>query len=194
MFNSIEGVVTGRSAASARLATGGVEWEFAMPASDAAALPPEGERGKVYTWLYHREDAMSLIGFVSEERRTTFLELLKVEGIGVKGALKIMGGISQQELLRALERDDLERLSSVPGLGKKTAQKMLLSLKGKLVRREDAGPAPGPWGELAEALAGMGYERKAAAAALDKADKETPEEEQDRENQVFRKAIVYLSR
>jgi Holliday junction DNA helicase RuvA len=71
---------------------------------------------RVFTWLYHREDQMKLFGFCSERRRNTFLELIKVEGIGPKGALKIMGGISQDDLERALENGDLDRLEAVPGL------------------------------------------------------------------------------
>jgi Holliday junction DNA helicase RuvA len=127
-----------------------------------------GEEGRVFTWLYHREDAMKLYGFSSEKRRATFLELLKVEGIGPKGAIRIMGGISQEELENALDTENLARLEAVPGLGKKTAQKMLLALKGKLAKLDDAKSA-GPYGDLADALAGMGYDKRAAAEALAKA-------------------------
>jgi Holliday junction DNA helicase RuvA len=136
---------------------------------------------------------MKPFGFASEERRATFLELLKVEGIGPKGALKIMGGIGQEELERALEAGDLARLEAVPGLGKKTAQKMILALKGKLVRLKAVPETP--YNDLTEALAGMGYDRRAAAEALAKAEAELPPDlaEAEREKLLFKQAIVYLS-
>jgi Holliday junction DNA helicase RuvA len=87
-----------------------VEWDIAVPASDLGRLPAEGNEGRVFVWLYHREDQMKLYGFADNVRRATFLELLKVEGIGPKGALKILGGISQEELERSLEAEDLGRL------------------------------------------------------------------------------------
>jgi Holliday junction DNA helicase RuvA len=123
------------------------------------------------------------------------LELLKVEGIGPKNALKIMGGIGQEELERALETGDLARLEAVPGLGKKTAQKMLLALKGKLVHESADSPADSPYGDLVEALAAMGYDKRAAAEALNRAESDlspglAPAE---KEKSLFKNAIVYLS-
>jgi Holliday junction DNA helicase RuvA len=138
---------------------------------------------------------MKLYGFSSEKRRATFLELLKVEGIGPKGALRIMGGIGQEDLEAALEAGDLDRLERVPGLGKKTAQKMLLALKGKLARLDADDRGSQPYGDLAEALANMGYDKRAAAEALNKAAAGLPEGVQgaERETQLLKRAIVHLS-
>jgi Holliday junction DNA helicase RuvA len=193
VFNSIRGVVTGSTKESVFILTGGVEWDVSTPLNDAATLKT-GDEGRLYTWLYHREDQMRLFGFIDERRRNTFLEMLKVEGIGPKGALKIMSGISQDELEKSLEADDLGRLESVPGLGKKTAQKMLLTMKGKLVRESDP-TSTHPYGELVEALVGMGYDKKAASAALSKAAGEIDSllVGQEKENVLFRKAILLLS-
>ena len=192
MFNSIRGTVTGKHRETICLLCGGLEWEISVPATDIAGLPPAGEEARVFTWLYHREDQVKLYGFSGEERRATFLELIKVEGVGPKGALKIMGGIAQDELERALEAEDISRLEAVPGLGKKTAQKMILALKGKLAR-----PAQETrYGELVEALAAMGYDRRAASDALVKAEAEMPTgtSGQEKEKLLFRQAIVNLSR
>ena len=193
MFNSIRGTVSGKGGEAVFVLTGGVEWEIAMPATDMERLPSGGEC-RVFTWLYHREDQMRLFGFADETRRDTFLELLKVEGIGPKGALKIMGGIGQEELERALETGDLARLEAVPGLGKKTAQKMLLSLKGKLVHAQGYGHAS-PYSDLVEALASMGYDRRTSAEALSKADAalDAALPAAEREKLLFKEAIVYLS-
>ncbi|MDR2633225.1 MAG: Holliday junction branch migration protein RuvA [Treponema sp.] len=195
MFNSIRGIITEKLADGIRLLDGGLEWDIAVPAIDIGQLPPAGEPGRVFTWLYHREDQMKLFGFAGERRRTTFLELLKVEGIGPRGALKIMGGISQEQLEQALDAGDLARLEAVPGLGKKTAQKMILALKGKLAREPAPSQPAGPWGELVEALAEMGYDKRTAAEAVARAEEALDPgiTGADREKFLFREAIVYLS-
>ena len=193
MFNSIRGKITEKLSDSVYILSGGIEWDISAPGSDIARLPPVGEEGRVFTWLYHREDQMKLYGFSAEERRATFMELLKVEGIGPKGALKILGGIGQEELEAALETEDLARLEAVPGLGKKTAQKMILALKGKLASARTAPETP--YADLVEALAGMGYDKRAAAEALDRAGKEIPPgiAGAEKEKLLFKEAIVYLS-
>ena len=196
MFNSIRGTVTGKSADALRIETGGVEWDIACPALDMERFPQPGGEGRVFTWLYHRETEMRLFGFADERRRTTFLELLKVEGVGPRGALKIMGGIGQEALEAALESEDLARLEAVPGLGKKTAQKMILALRGKLAAAVSAAPAEGtPYGELVLALSEMGYDKKLAADVLAKIDAEldTTIQGAEREQLLFRQAIVALS-
>jgi Holliday junction DNA helicase RuvA len=194
MFNSIRGIITEKYADTVRIETGGVEWDIVVPATDLAALPPEEEAGRVFVWLYHREDQMRLYGFADDRRRATFLELLKVEGIGPKGAVKIMGGISQAELEAALENEDLSRLEAVPGLGKKTAQKMLLALKGKLSFSREA-ESTGPHSELMGALVEMGYDKRQAVHALKQAEDELPKEisATEREQELFKRAIVLLS-
>jgi Holliday junction DNA helicase RuvA len=194
MFNSLWGKITGKSGDALYLVTGGVEWEILIPQTDAAALPEPGGEARVFTWLYHREDQMRLFGFADERRRNTFLELLKVEGIGPRGAVKILGGIGQAELERALEAGDLARLEAVPGLGKKTAQKMILALKGKIAQAAPSSAAS-PYGELVEALFGMGYDKRAAAEALSKAEASLPPDLNgaEKEQLLFREAIVLLS-
>ncbi len=178
-----------------RILTGGIEWDITVPATDIASLPPLGEKGKVFTWMYHREDQMRMFGFADAVRRNTFLELIKVEGIGPKQAVKIMGGINQEELETALEREDLTRLEAVPGLGKKTVQKMILALKGKIARDRGITAAAGPYDELVTALVEMGYDKRAAAEAVAKADAALPPETAaaDREKLLFKQAIMFLS-
>ena len=193
MFNSIRGTVTEKLVDSVYILSGGIEWDLAVPAIDIARLSPTGEEARIYTWLYHREDQMKLFGFASPERRAAFLELLKVDGIGPKGALKILGGIGQEDLEKALETEDLARLEAVPGLGKKTAQKMILALRGKLTKAKAIPQTP--YGDLVEALTGMGYDRRAATEALTKAEAELAPgiNEAEKEKLLFKQAIVYLS-
>ena len=193
MFNSIRGTITAKSGDGVYVVSGGIEWDIAVPSTDLSRLPPEGEEARIFTWLYHREDQMKLFGFSDPVRRSTFLELLKVEGIGPKGALKILGGIDQDDLEKALEAGDLSRLEAVPGLGKKTAQKMILALKGKLTSVKTA--VVTPYAELTEALVGMGYDRRAASEALSKAEAELPPNvaAAEKEKLLFKEAIVHLS-
>jgi Holliday junction DNA helicase RuvA len=196
MFNSIIGTITGKSGDSCFIDTGGVEWDVSMPLTDLADIGELGSQGRVYTYLIHKEDAMKLYGFASAERRITFLELIKVEGIGPKGAIKIMGGIGQAELEEALETENLARLESVPGLGKKTAQKMLLALKGKLVKASGLPPAKAsPYADIVDSLVGMGYERRLVQDAIAKADNEVDKaiQGQAREQHLFKTAIMHLS-
>lgn len=193
MFNSLRGTITQKLADSVFLLSGFVEWDISVPATDIAKLPLIGEEGRIFTWLLHREDQMRLYGFFSPERRDTFLELLKVDGIGPKGALKIMGGIGQEDLENALENEDLARLEAVPGLGKKTAQKLLLALKGKLVRQKNVSETK--YSDLLEALANMGYDRRAAAEVLAKAEEKLPPglNNSEKEKLLFKQAILDLS-
>ncbi|MDR2543581.1 MAG: Holliday junction branch migration protein RuvA [Treponema sp.] len=195
MFNSIRGLVSSKGADAVFVFSGDIEWEINMPTNDIQELSLNNEC-RVFTWLYHREDQMRLFGFFSEKRRNTFLELIKVEGIGPKNAVKIMGGISQEDLELALDNADLTRLEAVPGLGKKTAQKMLLSLKGKLVSSRNTGAIVSPYNDLVEALVGMGYDRRLVNEALLKVEVslETSElTKAEKEKLLFKETIVYLS-
>jgi len=195
MFNSIRGMVSARNADGVYFLCGDIEWDISMPVNDIHFLALNSEC-RIFTWLYHREDQMKLYGFYDERRRSTFLELLKVDGVGPKGALKIMSGISQDDLEKALENEDLPRLEAVPGLGKKTAQKMLLSLKGKLVHSGKAGAVVSVYNDLVESLANMGYERRAAAEALAKAETALTESNlpaAEKEELMFKEALIYLS-
>ncbi|MDR1058255.1 MAG: Holliday junction branch migration protein RuvA, partial [Treponema sp.] len=151
MFNSIRGIISEKLADTLRIVTGGIEWELSVPAVDIEGLPPRGEEARIFTWFYHREDAMRLFGFADERRRATFLEFLKVEGIGPAKAVQILGRIGEEDLERALEAGDIARLEAIPGLGKKTAQKMILALRGKLVHAPVRKETVTPYGELAEA-------------------------------------------
>jgi len=194
MFNSIRGIVSAKTSDAIFVFSGDIEWDIAMPANDIQEFALNAEC-RVFTWLYHREDQMRLYGFASVKRRAAFLELLKVEGIGPKGAVKILSGISQEDLEKALEIGDIARLEAVPGLGKKTAQKMVLALKGKLVQERDISVSASPYNDLVEALAAMGYDRRAAADALARAElsvgRGLPEKE--REKLLFQEAIINLS-
>ncbi len=195
MFNSLRGEITAKADDRLCILTGGVEWELAVSRRAAERLPPVGQSARVFTYLLHREDTMRLYGFADLAERALFLDLQRVDGVGPRGAMKILSGIDREKLVEALDRDDVEQLSSLPGIGKKTAQKIILTLKGKLT------PAEGSQGRSAEediaaALVGMGFDRKTAKAAVTAALKAIGSEGaaapkgEDLERELFRRAVA----
>ena len=195
MFNSISGRLSEKRADSICVESGGVEWEMAVPARSVDDFGALGDEIRAFTWLHHWEDGMRLFGFPSAAERAVFHELMKVEGIGPRQALRVLSGIRPEALEAALDADDLAALQRVPGVGPKLAQKMLLALKGKLVRPQatDApGGGDGEWGDLVRALVDMGFDRKAAARAVKAIAPKLPAGP-ERERELFRRALLELS-
>lgn len=200
MFNSISGTLTGKTAESIYIETNGIEWEVFVSALSADRFGTAGSTVRVYTWLYHREDQMRLFGFLTPAERSLFLDLTKVDGIGPKQALKILSGLDGVALEAALEAGDVARLQSIPGIGKKTAQKMVLALKGQLTGLHDTGRAEttkkSEFEDIITALINMGYDRKRAAETVESVAQSMRAKDIDpaaKEEELFRTAIVNLS-
>ncbi|HUW70708.1 MAG TPA: Holliday junction branch migration protein RuvA [bacterium] len=197
MFNAIRGTLCYKGADSIRVDNNGIEWELSVPARSVDSFGRIGDETRALCWLLHREDQMRLFGFASESERAIFMELLTVDGIGPKQAIKILGGIGADDLERALDTEDLARLEAVPGLGKKTAQKLVFSLKGKLPSRvstTSAEPA-GPHDDIVRALVDMGYDRRRVLDAIIMIESKPglPDAAADRERELFRRVIIELS-
>jgi len=203
MFNRILGTLSGRSVDSLYVLTGGIEWDIAIPLRAANLFGPLGEQTEVFVWLHHYEDGMKLFGFPSEHERRLFLDLMKVDGIGPKQAIKILSGISPADLTAALEAGNLVALQKISGVGPKLAQKMVLALKGKLVELGVGGNgrAPSsPWDDVIAALADMGFDRKAAEATVRRLAGDIPSGadgagagKPEGERELFRRALLDLS-
>lgn len=170
------------------LDVGGVGYRVTVPLSVRAQLPPAGAECTLYTFLHVREDAMTLYGFSAPEEERQFQLLLSVSGVGPKVALSVLSSLSPERLRQAVLYSDEAILQKIPGVGKKTAQRMILELKDKVagaageaaagmaagvsVAGSGAGGAelPGnPVAEALEALTGLGYTRSEAGQVLDKA-------------------------
>ncbi len=205
MFNSISGVITSRLPHRLYLDCNGVEWDICVPESSLDALPPAGSAARIFTWLSHTETAMQLYGFSSAGERDVFLDLLKVDGIGAKGAVRIMSSVSSGRLTEILDRGDVEMLEKIPGVGKKTAAKMMLALKGKLsvpaqgVRGTVPCPEP-DYADVLNSLVDMGYERQRAAekievilGALSSDPEFQSRPKAEREELLFRRAIIEMA-
>ncbi len=205
MFNSITGIITQKFPKQIFIENNGIEWDICIPDSNLDMLGVVGSEAKVYTWLHHTDVIMCLYGFASVEERSVFLDLLKVDGVGPKGALKIMSSVSSGRLMEVLENGDMEMLEKIPGVGKKTAGKMMLALKGKLKISESSGTvvrvtAATPYADLIASLASMGYDKKAVeqkvAQLVEELSKDAGFEtksQKEREDILFRKALVSLA-
>ena len=156
------------------LTPGGVEYrlEVSLNTSDRISQlpPPDRDNIRVLAYLQHREDAMTLFGFISEEERFCFEQLQTVPGIGARQALRILSGITVQNLIKSLDAQDVKTLAKVPGIGPKTAQKLVLQLRNVLVLEDDeAEPkaeTPSQFRDLIDSLAEMGFERKQIVRTL----------------------------
>ena len=145
---------------------GGVAYELDVPMSTFYALPATGEAVMLYTHLVVREDAHSLYGFATGEERAVFRQLIRISGVGARTALAVLSGMSVADLAQAVALQDAGRLVRIPGIGKKTAERLLLELKGKLAEGA-AEPAGGRGGaDVLRALVALGYSEKEALAAV----------------------------
>ncbi|MBN1648716.1 MAG: Holliday junction branch migration protein RuvA [Spirochaetales bacterium] len=188
MYNSISGMITEKTAHHIVILNNGIEYLVQVSEYCARNLPAEDGEQRVLTYLHHREDQFVLFGFCSEEERNLFHALCKVSGIGPKQALKILSGMSPDGIISALENEDIDGLSGIQGLGRKTAQKIILALHGTLVGSgQEQG---GPHNEIIEALTAMGFDRKQAAAAIKTI---FQEDQQLSEEEAVKRAIVRLS-
>lgn len=147
----------------------GVGYEINVPMSTFYNLPALGERVALHTHLVVREDAQLLYGFGNEAERATFRQLIKITGVGAKMALAVLSGMNANELAQAVTMQDTGRLTKIPGIGKKTAERLLLELKGKLA---DALPGVGHGGvadagsDVLNALLALGYNEREATHAV----------------------------
>ena len=204
MFNSITGIITGKFPKQVFLENKGIEWDICVPDSNLDMLGVVGSEAKIYTWLQHTDMVMCLYGFASADERALFLDLLKVDGVGPKGALKIMSSVSSGRLMDVLERGDVEMLEKVPGVGKKTAAKMILALKGKLSISETMEVVkvekPIAFADVINSLASMGSDKRLVeqkvAQLVEELSKDASFEtksQKEKEDMLFRKAIVSLA-
>ncbi|WP_434779810.1 Holliday junction branch migration protein RuvA [Neisseria sp. Ec49-e6-T10] len=150
----------------------GIGYEVDVSMNTFYALPNLGENVSLVTQLIIREDAHLLFGFGSKEERTTFRQLIKVSGIGAKTALGILSALTSEELASTIAAEDIKRLSSVPGIGKKTAERLILELRGKLNSTEQGlfhsanTPNVQTHQDIISALVSLGYSEKEANNAV----------------------------
>ena len=168
MIGRLTGLLAAKTPPQLLVDVGGVGYELDVPMSTFYNLPALGERITLLTHFVVREDAQLLFGFLTADERSTFRLLIKISGVGPRTALSILSGLSVAELAQAVAAQQSGRLVKVPGIGKKTAERLLLELKGKLGPdlAAPASVAGDAQADIVQALVALGYNDRDAAAAL----------------------------
>lgn len=172
MIGRLHGTLIEKNPPQILLDVGGVGYELEVPMSSFYNLPANGQKVTLRTHLAIREDGHFLYGFMGEDERTAFRQLLKVSGIGARTALAVLSGLSVTELAQAVAAQETGRLVKIPGIGKKTAERLLLELRDKLPKALPAAHAAasttlaGALSDIGNALLSLGYNDKEAQSAL----------------------------
>jgi holliday junction DNA helicase RuvA len=183
MIASVRGEVLVRRPDHVVIEAGGVGYRLAVSAETLKSVPGHGKRATLHAHLVARDDAMSLYGFASEEERDLFLHLTSVSGIGPKVAIAILSGGAPRELLRAIAAGDAKRFQVAPGVGKRTAERLIVELREKVAGELTEGIAaidPADEGDpralAREGLMHLGYTLTEAERLLERAEGESAEE------------------
>ncbi|MGC4008433.1 MAG: Holliday junction branch migration protein RuvA [Pseudomonas sp.] len=171
MIGKLTGILAERNPPQVVIDCHGVGYEVDVPMSTFYNLPHPGEKVSLLTHLVVREDAHVLYGFGTAAERVAFRLLVRISGVGPRTALGVLSGMSVSELAQAVSLQEPGRLVKIPGIGRKTAERLLLELKGKLgdALGQPAGsvqPASGAQADILQALLALGYSDREAAAAL----------------------------
>ncbi|MEW6312881.1 MAG: Holliday junction branch migration protein RuvA [Pseudomonadota bacterium] len=190
MIGRLAGTLLEKQPPQILLEVQGVGYEIDVPMSTFYNLPAAGERVVLHTHLVVREDAHLLFGFGSEGERRVFRQLLKISGVGPKLALAVLSGLSIVDLAQAVAANESGRLTNIPGVGKKTAERLLLELRGKLEAAPTAGGAGAgsAGGDATNALLALGYNEREAAWAVKQLSPDLPVAE------AIRQALKLLSK
>lgn len=175
MIGRLSGTLLQKTPPALLLDVNGVGYELEAPMTTFYDLPATGERVTLYTHLVVREDAHLLYGFARESQRRLFRALLKVNGVGPRVALAILSGLSDQDFMQCVQAQDVARLTQVPGIGRKTAERLIVELRDKF--GQDGVPGDGtaflppslrqdPVGEAVSALIALGYKPQEAGRAV----------------------------
>ncbi len=159
MIGRLIGKIVEKNTDGILLDVNSVGYEVVLPLSTLAGLPSTGEKVTLWIHTHVREDELRLFGFAKREDRTAFKTMLKISGVGPKLAVTVLGALSGDQLAQVIDESDAKRLSSIPGIGKKTAERMILELGGKLKLGKDSTGAPvqGRLGDLTAALKNLGF-------------------------------------
>ncbi|UCH54228.1 MAG: Holliday junction branch migration protein RuvA [Pseudomonadota bacterium] len=176
MIGRLHGTLVSKEPPALLVDVGGVGYELEAPMTTFYDLPPTGQAVTLFTHLVVREDAQLLFGFSRESQRRLFRDLLKVNGVGPRVALAVLSGMSDQEFVSCVADNNIARLTQVPGIGRKTAERLVMELRDKLPFEPHDQDAPGvaealaansdPVGEAVSALIALGYKPQEASRAV----------------------------
>lgn len=169
MIGKLSGILIEKNPPQVMVDCHGVGYEVDVPMSTFYKLPSTGDKVSLLTHFVVREDAQILYGFASAEERTAFRQLIKISGVGPRMALGVLSGLSVPELAQAISMQEAGRLVKIPGIGKKTAERLLLELKGKMGTDLGTGTVSAQHStqnDIMQALMALGYSDKEASAAF----------------------------
>jgi Holliday junction DNA helicase RuvA len=167
MIGSLRGILINKKPDNVIVEVGGVGYRVNIPLNTMSALPEVGKDIFLHIYTHVREDILQLYGFTSEDEKKIFITLIGITGIGPKMALNILSGISYNDLLQAIETEDVAHLCRIPGLGKKTAHRLILELKEKLPTAKET--VDRVFEDTLSALVNLGYKKSIAQEFLEKA-------------------------
>ncbi len=167
MIAWLKGILRSRQPDRVVLEVSGVGFSVAVPLSTYESLPQQGHDAFLHTYMSVKEDDISLYGFATEDEKLLFSRLIGISGVGPRTALAVLSAIPAAEFVQVIEHGDVPRLQTVKGLGKKTAQRMILELKGKLdLDLPQSGNLPSFGNDAVEALVTLGYPASEARRAI----------------------------
>ena len=186
MIAYLSGKLLEKQTNTAIVDVGGVGYEVSIPLSTFYELGEVGSDVELRIYTHVREDAIQLFGFKTARERALYLRLISVQGIGAKSGITMLSGMSADEIIMAIRTNDLARLTSIPGVGRKTAERLVIELRDKVGELSGDGtaldaasrtalPADGVFEDALSALVNLGYQRAAAEKALQKAAQEGTE-------------------
>jgi Holliday junction DNA helicase RuvA len=190
MIGSLRGKLISKRPDFVIVEVNGVGYQVNVPFSIISNLPEEGNEVFLYIYTYIREDILQLYGFTSEDEKKVFLTLLGITGIGPKMALNILSGISHNDLLHAIETEDVAMLCRIPGLGKKTAHRLILELRERLPARVAKDRI---FEDTLSALINLGYKRSVAQESLEKAYRKLDLSGQNDIEKLLKESLKYLT-
>ena len=182
MIAAVRGEVLVRRSDHVVVDAGGVGYRLTVSAETLKSVPATGREGFLHAELIARDDSLALYGFASEEERDLFRELISVSGVGPKVAIAVLGGGTSRDLLRAIAAGDAKRFQAVPGIGKRTAERIIVELREKVAGELEEAIAIGaeeggdPRSLARDGLVNLGYSPAEAEELLGDADSEQPEE------------------
>ncbi len=170
MIATLEGILESRGVDSVIINVGGIGFRVYVSSTTSSRLAAMKGKVSLYTHLHVREDSISLYGFASDEELTLFKSLISVTGIGTKLALTVLSALNPEQLVMAITSGDIDLLSQTPGIGKRTASRLVVELRGKLEKewKEVALPLASESGDVIAALTGLGYSVTEATKAISK--------------------------
>ncbi|HEX3277761.1 MAG TPA: Holliday junction branch migration protein RuvA [Thermoleophilaceae bacterium] len=182
MIASVRGEVLSRMGGEVVIEAAGVGYKLAVSTETLSSVPAAGEQARLFTHLVMRDDAINLYGFSTQSERELFLMLIGVQSVGPKVALAVLSGGTPRELLNAIASGDTARFQAVPGIGKRTAERIIVELREKVAGKVSdeivvrATPSDDPRTLAREGLLGLGFTPQEADGMLDTAGGDTPEE------------------